>query len=52
MTVTEREIAIVEGIKRGLADAKGGRVVPHEQVMSEARQIIADAKKKLKGSSG
>jgi predicted transcriptional regulator len=40
----ERELAIVEGIKRGLADMQAGRVVPHEQVMAEARQIIAKAK--------
>lgn len=44
----DRELEIVEGIKRGLADAKAGRVVPHEQVMAEARQIIADAKRKRK----
>ncbi|MGV6872738.1 CopG family ribbon-helix-helix protein [Pseudochelatococcus sp. B33] len=42
----ERELAIIEGIKRGLADAEAGRLVPHEQVMAEARQIIAEAKKK------
>jgi predicted transcriptional regulator len=44
----DRELEIVEGIKRGLADAKAGRVVPHQQVMAEARQIIADAKRKQK----
>ena len=44
----DRELEIIEGIKRGLADVKAGRVVPHEQVMAEARQIIADAKKKQK----
>jgi predicted transcriptional regulator len=40
----ERELAIIEGIQRGLDDVAAGRVVPHEQVMAEARQIIADAK--------
>lgn len=44
----ERELEIVEGIKRGLADVEAGRVVPHAQVMKEARQIIADAKQKQK----
>ena len=44
----DRELEIIEGIKRGLADVKAGRVVPHEQVMAEAHQIIADAKKKPK----
>jgi predicted transcriptional regulator len=42
----ERELAIIEGIKRGLADMEAGRVVPHEEVMAEARQIIADARKR------
>jgi predicted transcriptional regulator len=40
----DRELEIVEGIKRGLADVDAGRVVPHAQVMAEARQIIAEAK--------
>jgi predicted transcriptional regulator len=44
----DRELEIIEGIKRGLADVKAGRVVPHEQVTSEARRIIAEAKKKQK----
>jgi len=42
----ERELEIIDGIKRGMADVAAGRVVPHEQVMAEARQIIADAKRK------
>jgi predicted transcriptional regulator len=41
----DRELEIIEGIQRGLADVEAGRVVPHAQVMAEARQIIADAKK-------
>jgi predicted transcriptional regulator len=41
----ERELEIIDGIQRGLADVEAGRVVPHAQVMAEARQIIADAKK-------
>jgi len=48
----DRELEIIEGIKRGLADAKAGRVVPHEQVMAEARQIITNAKKKKKTARG
>lgn len=48
----DRELEIIEGIKRGLADAKAGRVVPHEQVMAEARQTIANAKKKKKMARG
>jgi predicted transcriptional regulator len=41
----ERELEIIEGIQRGLADVEAGRVVPHDEAMAEARQIIADAKK-------
>ena len=40
------ELQIIEGINRGLADVEAGRVVPHEQVMVEAGQIIAEAKRK------
>jgi predicted transcriptional regulator len=40
----DRELEIIEGIKRGLADVEAGRVVPHAEVMAEARQIIAEAK--------
>jgi predicted transcriptional regulator len=42
----DRELEIIGGIKRGLADVEAGRVVPHEQVMAEARQLVAKAKKK------
>jgi predicted transcriptional regulator len=42
----DRELEIIEGIKRGMDDVEAGRVVPHEQVMAEARQIIADVKRK------
>lgn len=41
----DREIEIIEGIKRGLADLGAGRVVSHAQVMAEARQVIRNAKK-------
>ncbi|WP_245271758.1 CopG family ribbon-helix-helix protein [Rhizobium sp. IBUN] len=36
----ERELAIIEGIQRGLADVAARRVVPHAQAMAEARQTI------------
>jgi predicted transcriptional regulator len=41
----DRELQVVDGIRRGLADAKAGRVVPHEEVVAESRAIIAAAKK-------
>lgn len=44
----ERELEIIEGIERGLADVEAGRTVPHEQVMTEARRIVAAARKNRK----
>ena len=44
----ERELEIIEGIQRGLADVEAGRTVPHERVMAEARRIVADAKRNRK----
>ena len=37
------EKAIIEGIKRGLADVEAGRTVSHEAAMASLRKII-DAK--------
>lgn len=31
----ERELEIIDGIKRGMADAVAGRVVPHGEAMAE-----------------
>jgi predicted transcriptional regulator len=45
----ERELAIVEGIKRGLDDMHAGRVVPHATAMKQLRATVvrvAKAKKK------
>jgi predicted transcriptional regulator len=41
----DRELEIVKGIKFGLDDARAGRLVPHEQVTAEAREIIAKTKR-------
>lgn len=35
-----RELATIEAIEQGLADSRAGRVVPHEDVMRDARAII------------
>ncbi len=35
-----RELEIIEGIRRGLADAEAGRVVPHDQAMAEIEAVI------------
>lgn len=42
----ERELAIIDGIQRAIADAEAGRLVPHKQVIAEARRIIAEAQNK------
>jgi predicted transcriptional regulator len=36
----DRELAIIEGIKRGMADAEAGRVVPHDEAMAEIDAVI------------
>jgi predicted transcriptional regulator len=48
----DRELEIIEGIQRGLADMAAGRVVPHEQVMAEGRAIIDAAKAAKKAGCG
>ncbi len=42
------ELQIVEGILRGMEDVKAERVIPHEQVAAELRDIVAKAKRKAK----
>lgn len=36
----ERELSVVEGIERALADAAAGRVVPHDEAMRRIRATI------------
>ena len=40
----ERELAIIDGIQRGLADVEAGRVVPHNAAMDEVQAVIDAAK--------
>ena len=42
----DRELAIIEGIERGLADMDAGRVTPHAEAMARMRASIADASRK------
>jgi predicted transcriptional regulator len=35
-----RELEIVEGIKRGVEDMRTGRVVPHEAAMAQLRATV------------
>ena len=48
----DRELEIIEGLQRGLADMEAGRVVPHEQVVAEGRAIIDAAKAAKKAGRG
>ena len=41
---TEARFAIVEAIERGRAEVRAGRVVPHDEVMRQAREIIEAAR--------
>ncbi|NDW02544.1 CopG family ribbon-helix-helix protein [Salipiger sp. PrR002] len=39
----DRELAIIDGIERGLADVEAGRTVSHDDAMASIRQAIEDA---------
>ena len=47
----DRELEIIEGIKRGLADVEAGRVVPHDEAMAEIYAAI-DAVEAERGRKG
>ena len=36
----DRELAIIEGIERGLEDVEGRRTVSHEDAMASLREVI------------
>jgi len=40
----ERELAIIEGVQRGLADVEAGRVTPHDEAMGRVDVLIAGAR--------
>lgn len=42
-TYVDRELAILEGIERGLADVEAGRMVRHEDAMASIRDAITRA---------
>lgn len=46
----ERELDIVEGVKRGLADMAAGRVVLHDSAMRRIRATVARAGKAKKAA--
>lgn len=41
----ERELAIIDGVHRGLTDVEAGRVVPHDAAMDEVQAVIDAAKR-------
>ena len=43
MTDIDRQMAT---IKRGMADAAAGRVIPHAQAVAEMREVIEEAKRR------
>ena len=36
----DRELEIIDGIQRGLADVAAGRMVPHDEAMAELQAVI------------
>lgn len=40
----ERELAIIDGVQRGLADVEAGRVISHDTAMAEIQAVIDTAK--------
>jgi predicted transcriptional regulator len=44
----DRELAIIEGIQRGLADVEAGRVIPHDESMNRIDAAIEAVSRKRK----
>lgn len=42
-TYVDRELALIEGIQRGVADVAAGRTVSHEDAMAAVRRAIDTA---------
>ena len=40
----ERELEIIDGLRRGLADVEAGRVVSHDEAVAEIQAVIDAAK--------
>ncbi|WP_112875517.1 CopG family ribbon-helix-helix protein [Paracoccus endophyticus] len=40
-TYVDRELAIIEGIQRGVADVAAGRTVSHEEAMATVQRLIS-----------
>ena len=46
----DRELEIIEGIKRGMADAAAGHVVPHDDAMAEVDAVIEGVEANRRGN--
>jgi predicted transcriptional regulator len=42
----DRELAIIDGVQRGMADVRAGRVVSHDQAMAEIDALLEAASRK------
>ncbi len=40
----DRELAIIDGVQRGLADVEAGRITPHDDAMDQIDALIAEAR--------
>ena len=40
----DRELEIIDGIERGLADVAAGRMVPHDAAMADLQAVIEEAR--------
>lgn len=47
----DRELDIIDGIKRGMADATAGRVVAHDEAMAEIDAVIEAAETRRAGKA-
>lgn len=47
----DRELDIIEGIKRGMEDVTAGRVVPHDDAMAEINAVIESAEARRLGKA-
>jgi predicted transcriptional regulator len=47
----DRELEIIEGIKRGMADVVAGRIVSHDDAMAEIDSVIESVEAKRTGNA-
>ncbi|WP_027060609.1 CopG family ribbon-helix-helix protein [Mesorhizobium loti] len=47
----DRELEIIEGIKRGMADVAAGRIVSHDDAMAEIAAVIESVEAERTGNA-